>query len=614
MAGEVLAREGVMSDEYRYAAFISYRHTPADRKWAAWLHKALETYRTPAPLVKRGTRARVGKIFRDEEELSASADLSARIDEALQQSEYLIVVCSPETPKSRWVNAEIERFRVMGREERILALLVDGDPESAFPLALLDKSTEPLAADVRQRHDYGRAHAARDARLRLASTLLGVSYDDLRNREQRRRQSRLIMAVVTLSAATIAFAAVGTWALQQRSLAVDRLVEADRQRADAVASLDFLTNNLLAAADPMVTRGRIVTARDLLDQTAAQVDESFRSNPSVRGAIHLRLARMLENLGESKQSLHHAQRATESFLESPGDTEEWQIASRNAEAIAMMSLGSFSLSHEVHKEVLRRSSVRLGPDHPGTMNSLKNNAFVLYRLNRSLDAEPLARAAVEGYRRAAGTDATGTLSAIGVYANIIRACGRLADSLFLYRYCAELHRRADGDDHVGTMLAEGNIILCLLDDSQFESAAKSCELLLAKQARVLGEKHLFYATTLRELARADLGMNRPHEALTLAKKALSIAQARIAAPYDRRLQRFAEIYHSCLIATNDGQRAAVVADEFHLDLTNPPSRLAPAATDDVLSNREIDALISELRREYEALMRSPTTLSADGRL
>ena len=170
-----------MAESHRYAAFISYRHTQPDRKWASWLHKSIETYRVPASLVKKGARARVGKAFRDEEELSASADLSARIDEALEQSEFLIVVCSPNTPASRWVNAEVERFRAMGRGERILALLIEGEPKDAFPPALCEIRTsvasadgsrveqvdqvEPLAADVRPREDFSKGHVVRNARL-----------------------------------------------------------------------------------------------------------------------------------------------------------------------------------------------------------------------------------------------------------------------------------------------------------------------------------------------------------------------------------------------------------------------------------------------------------------
>src|SRR5206468_7766740 len=89
--------------QYQYAAFISYRHAPLDRAWAKRLHAALETYRVPARLRKEhGLPARIGRVFRDEEELSASSDLSRSIEAALLQSRYLIVVCSPRTPQSEW--------------------------------------------------------------------------------------------------------------------------------------------------------------------------------------------------------------------------------------------------------------------------------------------------------------------------------------------------------------------------------------------------------------------------------------------------------------------------------------------------------------------------------
>src|SRR5882724_7860007 len=125
------------TEEYRYDAFISYRHVEPDRRWAKWLHKSLETYRVPSRLVReRGVRPRIERVFRDEEELPASADLSKEIDRALEQSRFLIVICSPRTPASRWVNKEVQRFREMGRHDRILALLIEGDPRESFPRAL----------------------------------------------------------------------------------------------------------------------------------------------------------------------------------------------------------------------------------------------------------------------------------------------------------------------------------------------------------------------------------------------------------------------------------------------------------------------------------------------
>ena len=95
----------------RYRAFISYSH--ADDALAGWLHRALETYRIPRHLVlKLGLSSnRLQPIFRDREELPSSQDLTQSIRDALADSEHLVVICSPASAHSRWVNEEIEQFR-----------------------------------------------------------------------------------------------------------------------------------------------------------------------------------------------------------------------------------------------------------------------------------------------------------------------------------------------------------------------------------------------------------------------------------------------------------------------------------------------------------------------
>ncbi len=192
-----------------YSAFISYRHVELDRKWAKWLHSALETYRVPKRLVReQGLPRRIDRVFRDEEELTASPHLSKDIESALERSEFLIIVCSPRTPKSQWVNAEVKFFRQLGRGDRILALLIEGEPETSFPPSLFDirgrqeqllsEVEEPLAADVRPMPSESPHIRRQMAKMRLLATMLGCRFDDLRQREQERRarNRRLLGAVV----------------------------------------------------------------------------------------------------------------------------------------------------------------------------------------------------------------------------------------------------------------------------------------------------------------------------------------------------------------------------------------------------------------------------------
>ncbi len=216
------------SEVFEYSAFISYRHVPFDRKWAKWLLNAIETYRVPKPLQARGFPARLGKIFRDEDEIPASADLSEQIKQALEKSRFLIVICSKDTPESRWVGEEIRTFHALGRSDRILVLLVDGEPDEAFPEILLkvpdkitddgeiiwkDEEREPIAADVRSRDDASDKELKRNALLRMAAALLGVKFDDLRQRDRQRqiKKQRSILAATLTALVLIASGGFYWW-------------------------------------------------------------------------------------------------------------------------------------------------------------------------------------------------------------------------------------------------------------------------------------------------------------------------------------------------------------------------------------------------------------------
>ena len=110
------------------------------------------------------------RVFRDREELSA-AQLSQSIEEALKSSRKLIVICSKRTPLSPWCLKEVSRFLELRGPEHIIPVLIEGEPDEAFPPQLLQLSkektdsdgntiTEPielLAADLRPESMKGRA-------------------------------------------------------------------------------------------------------------------------------------------------------------------------------------------------------------------------------------------------------------------------------------------------------------------------------------------------------------------------------------------------------------------------------------------------------------------------
>jgi WD40 repeat protein len=252
---------------FTYRAFISYAH--ADHKWAVWLHRALERYRVPRRLAGAEGVRRLGKCFRDEEELAAAAELGPKIAKALQSSDVLIVVCSPRSAKSKWVNQEIEAFKAQGREHRVFALIVDGTPHGApdaagnptecFPEALKRTAAgglaEPLAVDVRK---FGRE----DAAVRLIAGMLDVGYDDLRQREVRRRRGEMVRAQAILITGLLltAGALTGGWFAASNYVdASERSSSLFAQQAGVLSAEDQHAKGLLMAlyGDPAARAGPV---------------------------------------------------------------------------------------------------------------------------------------------------------------------------------------------------------------------------------------------------------------------------------------------------------------------------------------------------------------------
>ena len=135
-----------------YRAFLSYRHADnaqEGRRWAEWLHRSLERYIVPPDLI--GTLNQRGEpipeslypIFRDEDELPADADLATGIRRAIERSECLLVLCSPRSAQSPWVRQEIREFKELGKSDRILAVILAGEPNADDP----QKARDGVCAD-----------------------------------------------------------------------------------------------------------------------------------------------------------------------------------------------------------------------------------------------------------------------------------------------------------------------------------------------------------------------------------------------------------------------------------------------------------------------------------
>ena len=198
-----------MSKVKEYNAFISYRHSELDTEVAKGLQKELEHFRLPNNLRKMFPKEKwkIDRIFRDQDELPIAEDLSEQIMDAIANSEFLIVICTPRITQSPWCAKEIELFKQMHGQDHILAVLAEGEPEESFPEGICYRDRisqdengneirqrekiDPLAADVRGETKAKRKRRIKEESIRLAAALFGMPYDDVKQRHREQKLKKI---------------------------------------------------------------------------------------------------------------------------------------------------------------------------------------------------------------------------------------------------------------------------------------------------------------------------------------------------------------------------------------------------------------------------------------
>ena len=176
-----------MNVEHKYHAFISYSRK--DVMWAKWLQSKLEVYRTPKSLYKNypDYPNRLRPIFTDVNDLAAGS-LSDILQESLANSDFLILICSPESAHSQWVNKEVQIYIDLGRIYHIIPFVIEGipfskDPDTeCYPEALLKHpdGRHLLAVNI---NDFGQEAAA----IKVIARLLNLRFDILWQRHKRNK-------------------------------------------------------------------------------------------------------------------------------------------------------------------------------------------------------------------------------------------------------------------------------------------------------------------------------------------------------------------------------------------------------------------------------------------
>ena len=276
--GEETANQTPRTGSGSYAAFISYSRA-VDGKLAPALQSALHQFAKP------WYRLRAVRVFRDDASLSTNPGLWSSIQTALAASDFFILLASPESARSEWVNKETGYWVANKPVAHVLIVLTAGEivweqesgdfdwqRTTALSPSLQGKLVEePRYLDLRwartEQHVSLRDGRFRDSVADIATALHGRPKDELVGDDvrQHRRALRLarsavaVLATLALLAATLAVTAVAqrNEARKERNIANDRArLATSRQLSTEAASRlgDRLDLALLLSVQALRTR------------------------------------------------------------------------------------------------------------------------------------------------------------------------------------------------------------------------------------------------------------------------------------------------------------------------------------------------------------------------
>lgn len=504
----------------KYWAFLSYSHR--DAKWANWLHKSVESYRPPKVLVGTvGERGQVPKrltpIFRDREELATATDLGTVISEALRQSACQIVICSPQSAKSKWVNEEIIAFKRLGREERIFCLIVGGEPNASdnpaiadqecFPPALRFKldaegnlgttRTEPIAADARPGKD-----GKNNAKLKLIAGVLGVGFDALRRREAQRRTRRLIAIASAMTVGMIATTGLAAYALVQRAAAQRQSIRAEAEAETAKQTTKFLVD-LFRISDPSEARGNSVTAREMLDKGATRIDTELSRQPVIQATLLDTVGTVYMGLGLYKQARPLLERSVSTRRRLLDADPLSNSDSLNHLGDVLTLQAEFTVAEKTYREAI--AALRAQPvsnaQQAALARSLHGLGMALANQGKLPEAERNLREALALQRQVFGPIDGAVGRTLEDLAQVVDQRGDLKAAIPLMQSALDIQRRLHGTEpHPDLAEAINNLGFLYEEESNHDAAEKLFREALAMNRRLLGDKHKEIAAGLSNLA------------------------------------------------------------------------------------------------------------------
>ncbi|MFD1115671.1 tetratricopeptide repeat protein [Sphaerisporangium aureirubrum] len=265
------------------------------------------------------------------------------------------------------------------------------------------------------------------------------------------------------------------WATRPRRATTALLTAIQGPDNDQVVVFDYLVDLAQQQQGPLAHVAETVIRTALTHVTIAEDADQIATTAQHQGRYHLTETAQHLSLTLRRRVL--------------GEDHPSTLTSRDNLAFVLWALGRLEEAEAEHRAVLAVRRRVLGEDHPSTLMSRDNLAGVLRDLGRQAEAEAEHRAVLAVRRQVLGEDHPSTLTSRNNLANVLNTLGRLEEAEAEHRAVLAVRRRVLGEDHPSTLMSRDNLAVMRRDLGRQAEAEAEHRAVLAVRRQVLGEDH-----------------------------------------------------------------------------------------------------------------------------
>lgn len=304
-----------------------------------------------------------------------------------------------------------------------------------------------------------------------------------------------------------------------------RRITRERDRASRIA--DFMTG-VFKVSDPNERVGDTVTAREVLDRAAKDIDTSLSNDPDLQSQMMRVMGRAYLNMGVFSRAQGLFERSIQIGGSFEAQRDRGTLQAMHDLAWALVQQGRLAEAEKLERTVLDIQRRVMGPEHNDTLGTMGELAFTLCQEGHCAEAVTINREVLEKQKRSLGPDAYYTLVTMDNLAGMLHDNGQIEEAMVLQHDSVDRHMRVFGPNNIGTINSMLNLADLQRDTDQDDAAIKTLSGLMEIERRVLDPDQGEIAATRYDLASVLVRKGKVGEALTLLDGAIDHLAPRIA--------------------------------------------------------------------------------------